>query len=243
MVDATSTAAVFTRVLLTASYTVLGYLLQRFGVISRDDGKVMLRFVVNVTLPALLLHTLTHSGPLLGPGTPLVWLVSIFATAFVASLGFLVYRRRPSYERGLLVGSLCGVNLGTFAYPFVEAVWGADGLRLAALYDIPNALIVFGVSAAVFAAEQRETQRRARAQTGKHDDGGVYHGEWSVGGESKQGVGVYTYPSGAAYEGEWNNTSRRGTACTCSLRGAATPGSFAEVPSTAWVFVSSATAA
>ena len=85
MADATSTAAVFTRVLLTASYTVLGYLLQRFGVISRDDGKVMLRFVVNVTLPALLLHTLTHSGPLLGPGSPLVWLVAIFATAFVAA--------------------------------------------------------------------------------------------------------------------------------------------------------------
>ena len=34
-------------------------------------------------------------------------------------------------------------------------IWGADGLRLAALYDIPNAIIVFGVSAAIFAAEQR----------------------------------------------------------------------------------------
>ena len=226
MVDATITAAVFTRGLLTASYTVLGYLLQRFGVISRDDGKVMLRFVVNVTLPALLLHTLTHSGPLLGPGTPLVWLVSIFATAFVASLGFLVYRRRPSYERGLLVGSLCGVNLGTFAYPFVEAVWGADGLRLAALYDIPNALIVFGVSAAVFAAEQRETQRRARAQTGKHDDGGVYHGEWSVGGESKQGVGVYTYPSGAVYEGEWNNNVQAGYGVYLFAKGGSYAGQF-----------------
>jgi hypothetical protein len=26
----------------------------------------------NVTLPALLFYTLTHSGPLFGPGTPLV---------------------------------------------------------------------------------------------------------------------------------------------------------------------------
>jgi hypothetical protein len=41
------------------------------------------------------------------------------------------------------------------ARPHTEAIWGADGLRLAALYDIPNAIIVFGVSAAIFAAEQR----------------------------------------------------------------------------------------
>ena len=46
--------------------------------------------------------------------------------------------------------------------------------------------------------------------SGKHDDGGVYEGEWSVGGESKQGLGVYTYPSGATYEGEWNNNVKDG---------------------------------
>ena len=200
MADASSTAAVFTRVALAASYVLLGHLLRRFGVLGVDDGRVALRFVVNVTLPALLLHALTHGAPLLGPGVPLVWLTATFASAFVAGIAWFVYRRRPSYERGLLVGSACGVNLGTFAYPFVEAVWGPAGLRLAALYDIPNAIVVFAVSGAVFAIEQRNTQREARAKTGKHDDGGVYAGEWSVGGESKQGVGVYDYPSGAAYE-------------------------------------------
>eukprot|EP00227_Mantoniella_beaufortii_P021373 CAMPEP_0197583348 /NCGR_PEP_ID=MMETSP1326-20131121/6303_1 /TAXON_ID=1155430 /ORGANISM="Genus nov. species nov., Strain RCC2288" /LENGTH=66 /DNA_ID=CAMNT_0043147561 /DNA_START=65 /DNA_END=262 /DNA_ORIENTATION=+ len=63
-------ADVIGRVLLTVSYTVLGYALKRAGVLKREDGAVMMRFVVNVTLPALLLHTLTHSGPLLGAGTP-----------------------------------------------------------------------------------------------------------------------------------------------------------------------------
>ena len=181
----------FTRVALAASYVLLGHLLRRFGVLGADDGRVALRFVVNVTLPALLLHALTHGAPLLGPGVPLVWLTATFASAFVAGIAWFVYRRRPSYERGLLVGSACGVNLGTFAYPFVEAVWGRPRCCLAALYDIPNAIVVFAVSGAVFAIEQRNTQREARAKTCKHDDGGVYAGEWSVGGESKQGVGVY----------------------------------------------------
>ena len=106
---------------------------------------------------ALLLHTLTHSGPLFGPGTPLVFMIAVLASAIVAGGSYLLYRRRPSYERGLLVGCATGVNLGTFAYPFLEAVFGPEGLRLAALYDIPNASIVFGIASAFLAVLFFET--------------------------------------------------------------------------------------
>ena len=41
---------------LTASYVAVGYAMRRFGALERADGEVMLRFVVNVTLPAMLLH-------------------------------------------------------------------------------------------------------------------------------------------------------------------------------------------
>ena len=219
-------SAVLTRVVLTASYVAVGYALQRFGALERADGEVMLRFVVNVTLPAMLVHTLTHTGALFGPGVPLVWLTAAFATAAVAGGGALAYRRAPRYERGLLLGAMCGVNLGTFAFPFVEAVWGAEGLRLAALYDVPNALAVFGAAAAVFAAEQREARREARGAAARHDDGGVYHGEWSVTGESKQGVGVYEYPSGATYEGQWNNNQKEGFGVYRFAKGGSYAGEF-----------------
>jgi hypothetical protein len=206
--------AVISRVAMTASYVALGYLLQRVGAVKRDDGVVMLKFVVQVTLPALLLHTLTHSGPLFGPGTPLVFMIAVLASAIVAGGSYLLHRRKPSYERGLLVGCATGVNLGTFAYPFLEAVWGPEGLRLAALYDIPNALIVFGVASAIFATEERNTRMEAKERSGKHQDGGVYEGEWTgmdaSGNQYKQGVGVYTYPSGASYEGQWNNNVKEG---------------------------------
>jgi len=45
------TAAVVTRVLLTASYTVLGYLLKRAGMLQYTDGVVMMRFVVGPPSP------------------------------------------------------------------------------------------------------------------------------------------------------------------------------------------------
>ena len=53
----------------------------------------------------------------------------------------------------------------------------AEGLRLAALFDIPNAILVFGLGAAIFAAEQRNTSSENRT----HADGGVYEGEWKAG--------------------------------------------------------------
>ena len=86
-------SAVLARVVLTASYVAVGYALRRFGALERADGEVMLRFVVNVTLPAMLVHTLTHTGALFGPGVPLVWLTAAFATAAVAGGGARVPAR------------------------------------------------------------------------------------------------------------------------------------------------------
>ena len=37
---------------------------------------------------------------------------------------------------------------------------------------------------------------------------GVYRGEWV--GTRKEGLGVYTYPSGARYEGEWRDNAKNG---------------------------------
>lgn len=42
----------------------------------------------------------------------------------------------------------------------------------------------------------------------RHEDGGVYSGQWQ--GRNKQGLGVYRYPGGARYEGEWRNNSKEG---------------------------------
>ena len=50
------------------------------------------------------------------------------------------------------------MNLGMFAYPFVEAIWGLPGLALCAMWDAPNAVVVFGL-AKLFAADSRKRRR------------------------------------------------------------------------------------
>lgn len=50
----------------------------------------------------------------------------------------------------------------------------------------------------------------------RHEDGGVYSGQWR--GLKKEGLGVYRYASGARYEGEWRDNVKVGRAAWQSMR-------------------------
>jgi len=127
--------------------------------LGKEDGVTMLKFVVNITLPALIFNSLTSdtTTPIFNAlETPLIFFFSACYTFFASISAFLVFRGRGRLERNQLVGTMAGVNLGTFAYPFMETIWGNQGLQLAALFDIPNGVTVFGIVTAFFAATQSE---------------------------------------------------------------------------------------
>ena len=284
--------SVIGRVCVFSGYSFLGFAMKRLDLFSKKDGLVMLKFVVNVTLPALLLHTLSTSASMYTPhvnnGNGQQYFVSKFlpivlCSAFVSltAMGsaLYLYFKRPSNERGLFVGSMAGVNLGTYSYPFIEAIWGSEGLRLATLYDLPNSVFVFIISAVVFSYERSKTRKSENVEL-RHDDGGMYSGEFiterikketyakrssaNVSEEEdarmtkdnglssiakrkeqlekeneqtgpkttfttqlvKSGLGCYTYPSGAIYEGEWQQNVKNGLGVYKYAKGGSYVGNF-----------------
>ena len=284
--------SVIGRVCVFSGYSFLGFAMKRLDLFSKKDGLVMLKFVVNVTLPALLLHTLSTSASMYAPhvnnGNGQQYFVSKFlpivlCSAFVSltAMGsaLYLYFKRPSNERGLFVGSMAGVNLGTYSYPFIEAIWGSEGLRLATLYDLPNSVFVFIISAVVFSYERSKTRKSENVEL-RHDDGGMYSGEFiterikketyakrssaNVSEEEdarmtkdnglssiakrkeqlekeneqtgpkttfttqlvKSGLGCYTYPSGAIYEGEWQQNVKNGLGVYKYAKGGSYVGNF-----------------
>lgn len=52
------------------------------------------------------------------------------------------------------------------------------------------------------------TSQAAYPKNYRHEDGGVYNGQWQ--GRNKQGLGTYQYPEGAKYKGEWRNNYKEG---------------------------------
>jgi len=284
--------SVIGRLCVFSGYSFLGFAMKRLDLFSKKDGLVMLKFVVNVTLPALLLHTLSTSASMYAPhvnnGNGQQYFVSKFlpivlCSAFVSltAMGsaLYLYFKRPSNERGLFVGSMAGVNLGTYSYPFIEAIWGSEGLRLATLYDLPNSVFVFIISAVVFSYERSKTRKSENVEL-RHDDGGMYSGEFiterikketyakrssaNVSEEEdarmtkdnglssiakrkeqlekeneqtgpkttfttqlvKSGLGCYTYPSGAIYEGEWQQNVKNGLGVYKYAKGGSYVGNF-----------------
>ena len=273
--------SVIGRVMLFSGYSFLGFAMKSLELFSKKDGLVMLRFVVNVTLPALLLHTLSTSTSMYTPAQatkylsnmPIV-LCSMFVSFTAMGSALYLYYKRPSNERGLFVGSMAGVNLGTYSYPFIEAIWGSEGLRLATLYDLPNSIFVFVISAVVFSYERSKTRKSENIEL-RHDDGGMYSGEFiterirketyakrssvNVSDEDdvmtkdnglssiakrkeqlekdgpkmtfttqliKSGLGCYTYPSGATYEGEWQQNVKNGLGVYKYAKGGSYVGNF-----------------
>jgi malate permease and related proteins len=120
---------------------LIGYLLKRAKFLTEEDGAGMARLVINLTLPALILDTIPsiHIDPTLTymPFIALGYIVITFAVPFFA------FKKSGRTLRGNLLMGVLGWNIGLFAYPLVESIWGKEGLKYIAMFDVGNAVVIF----------------------------------------------------------------------------------------------------
>lgn len=122
----------------------LGYVLTRIGLLKESDGSIISRIVFNLTLPALIIvsfHDMNFELTLI----VLVILGFVFGV-ILAIVGIFVFKNEPQSLKGMLVMMLPGMNIGLFAYPLVEGIWGLDGIKYFGMLDAGNAFIVFGLT-------------------------------------------------------------------------------------------------
>lgn len=132
------------KVIVNLLLIAVGYLIKRLGVVSRDDGRILNRLVLYLTLPMMNLkavlnttlswHLLLLPLFLLVAGT-VVYLLSTFPARW------LKLTRR---DMGTFMVALCGF-MGSLLYPFMEAVYGDLGVQAMAICDLGNAITIFAV--------------------------------------------------------------------------------------------------
>lgn len=122
----------------------LGYFTKRIGLVTEKDGEGISKVIFNFSLPALVIKTFSA----MTVETSLIWLpvINILYGFFIAFLGFLLIKGTDRKKRGMLIYLLPGFNIGLFAYPLVEAVWGQEGLKYFGMFDMGNAIVLFGLS-------------------------------------------------------------------------------------------------
>jgi len=121
---------------------VLGYILKITGILKQDHGDVFMKVVFYLSLPALVILSLTRVD-LIGE---FAWLPVISFTVIMIQFGisFLTGRFMKLDRRthGVLLAGTMIMNIG-FALPFIIAAYGDEGLALLSMFDVSNAILAF----------------------------------------------------------------------------------------------------
>lgn len=121
-----------------------GYLLKSTGFIREKEAKHVSKFLMHTTFPALVISTMTRvnlSGELFW--LPTIALLFGMACSFI---GYHLFKKDQSGNRTILTMGCSGFNLGLFAFPMIEGIWGWKGLAYAAMFDIGNSIVNFMVT-------------------------------------------------------------------------------------------------
>ncbi len=121
---------------------ILGAVLRKCGIVCREEAELLLKLFFNVSLPALILISipaLQLQADLLF--LPLIAAVILFCSYAVAFLGGKALRLQRTPFAVFLLGAM--IMNGGFAFPFILAAYGREGMALASLFDFGGAIVVF----------------------------------------------------------------------------------------------------
>jgi predicted permease len=135
-----------------------GFLLRRFRVAEQRDGDFLFRLVFSICLPALIFTSL--STVRITAALAVYPLSSALFTVVGFALALLVSRRTgwPSTQTAVMITGCMIANSG-FELPFIQAVYGAEGVVRIAAFDAVNTALTFSW-AYLMAARGNPNRRR-----------------------------------------------------------------------------------
>jgi len=126
--------------------------------VREDDGRALCRVVFATTLPAVIARAFAtlafDAGALAVACASATYGTLAFAFAFVE--GKKVAREtnaRASERAAALARAHVGLNLGTFAYPLIDAAHGAAGVASVVVFDVVNQFFLLVVARGMYAAD------------------------------------------------------------------------------------------
>ena len=125
------------------SIILLGYFLKRTGILKESDGEVISRLIFNVTLPSIVINV--FSTMIIDKKLLLVPIICFVYGLIMAVVALIVFKGKSRREKGMLTMLVPSFNIGLFAYPLVESIWGMEGLKYFGMFDMGNSFIVFAV--------------------------------------------------------------------------------------------------
>ncbi|WP_024872452.1 AEC family transporter [Tolumonas lignilytica] len=127
--------------MLSICIILLGYLAKRTKYLTEKEGESIAQIIFNITLPALVINVFSVLP--LQPQLILLPVLGFVVNGLLCLCILFIFRKHERPVRGMMGMALPGANIGLFAYPLVEAIWGKHGLTYIAMYDLGNSYVVF----------------------------------------------------------------------------------------------------
>ncbi|MFX0070683.1 MAG: AEC family transporter [Candidatus Hermodarchaeota archaeon] len=130
--------------LLSLAIIVIGYIIKRLKIVTEENGKIIAKIILNVTLPALIFNVINNIE--IRPSLIILPFICVCYSVSVAFIAYLIFKKKPIELKGVILMTVIGCNIGLFAYPMIEMIWGVEGLIYVIMFDIGNSFIIFGLS-------------------------------------------------------------------------------------------------
>ena len=126
-----------------------GFTAGKLGILKGDTIKGLSKFLLDFTLPALVIHSMQRpfSTELRDQAVGILgFSFIIYTTAFPLAY-FLtgLYRKAGNREKGVHRFAMCFSNVGFMGFPVAESLLGKESLFMVSVYNIPFQLLAFSV--------------------------------------------------------------------------------------------------
>lgn len=128
---------------ISLSIILLGYFLKKVSILKESDGEVISRLIFNITLPSIVINVFSTMD--IDKSLLLIPIICFVFGLIMTGVALIVFKGQSGRERGMLMMLVPSFNIGLFAYPLVESLWGKSGLKYFGMFDMGNSFITFGV--------------------------------------------------------------------------------------------------
>ena len=146
----------FYKVVAFISFITLGWCLRKFNVLKPEAFQAISGLVMFVTLPCTTITGL--NGTTIGGEMALIALLGFLANIAFLIVAFLwTIRAADKDERDFRRLNTCGLSIGPFAVPYVQAFLPTSGLVTTLMADVGNAVMAAGGTYAIIESMRSKT--------------------------------------------------------------------------------------
>ena len=122
---------------------LLGYFLKRKGLFKKEDGTILSRIIMTITLPAAIMVGLQN----VHVTTEFIFLMvtAMMMNTVLLIIASYLWRDHSTLERSFFMFSITGYNVGNFTLPFIQGFL-PQAVPYLFMFDVGNSIMLGGIT-------------------------------------------------------------------------------------------------